>query len=131
MAILSPLTEPAATLWSSVTSQTWDSLVALCRNGTIAQLQQIQLGRLFLYDGGSGKSSVVFGNESPKNPDAALHVHSEKFWVRLALFADMVRSASSRQKPCLYSSVDSGMEKLTARRDLQKVTCSVRFLRQI
>ncbi|PVH92784.1 cyclopropane-fatty-acyl-phospholipid synthase [Periconia macrospinosa] len=89
MALLSPLTGPAAAIWSTVTSQSWDSLVTLCKNGTIAQLQQIKLGRLSLYDNGSSKSSAVFGAESPKTPDAALHVHNEKFWVRLALFADM------------------------------------------
>ena len=97
MAMLTSLTGPAASIWNTVTSQTWDSLVTLCKNGTIAQLQEIKLGRLFLYDGGSGKTSSVFGVESPKNPEAALHVHNERFWVRLALFADMVRSTSTFQ----------------------------------
>ncbi|CAI6342108.1 unnamed protein product [Periconia digitata] len=89
MAMLSALTGPAASVWNTVTSQTWDSLVSLCKNGTIAQLQNIRLGRLFLYDGSSSKASSVFGVNLPKAPEAALHIYSETFWVRLALYADM------------------------------------------
>lgn len=91
MAILSPITGPAATVWNLIVSQAWEPLVSLCRNGTLAQLQGIQLGKLILYESSSSKASTVFGAEAPGYPMAVLHVHDEKFWVRLALFADMVR----------------------------------------
>jgi len=65
----------------------------MCRNGTLAQLQGIKLGRLVLYEGGSSKAPAVFGSQSSMCPEAVLNVHDERFWVRLALFADMVRRA--------------------------------------
>ncbi|KAF2645964.1 cyclopropane-fatty-acyl-phospholipid synthase [Massarina eburnea CBS 473.64] len=89
MAILSPITGPVATVWNAVTSQAWEPLVSLCRNGTIAQLQDIKVGRLALYESSSSKAPLVFGKEVPGAPVAVLSVHDEKFWVRLALFADM------------------------------------------
>ncbi|KAF2790437.1 cyclopropane-fatty-acyl-phospholipid synthase [Melanomma pulvis-pyrius CBS 109.77] len=89
MAILSPLVGSATTIWNSVSSQAWDSLVTLCRSGTLSQLQSIRLGKLAIYDASASKGSIVFGTERQGNPIAVLNVHDEKFWVRLALFADM------------------------------------------
>lgn len=91
MAILSPIVGPATVIWDSLSSQAWSSLVVLCKNGTLSQLQSIRLGKLALYESSAGKGSVVFGAEREGHPMAILHVHDEKFWVRLALFADMVR----------------------------------------
>jgi len=91
MAILSPLLGPATAIWNSVSCQAWDSLVALCRDGTLSQLQSIQLGKLAVYEVSAGKGSTVFGTEREGHPVAVLNVHDDKFWVRLALFADMVR----------------------------------------
>ncbi|KAF2241077.1 cyclopropane-fatty-acyl-phospholipid synthase [Trematosphaeria pertusa] len=89
MAILSPLTSPAAAIWNGIASQAWDPLVSVCRNGTLSQLQAIRQGKLVLYEKSSSKASTVFGAETPGCPVAVLNVHDEKFWVRLALFADM------------------------------------------
>lgn len=65
--------------------------MSLCRNGTLSQLQGIRLGKLAIYEISSSKASTVFGTEREDLPVAVLNVHDEKFWVRLALFADMVR----------------------------------------
>ncbi|KAF2121088.1 Mycolic acid cyclopropane synthetase-domain-containing protein [Lophiotrema nucula] len=94
MAILSPLYGGASTIWNSIASQAWEPLVSLCRNGTLSQLSTIQLGKLAVYEISSSKASSVFGNEQDGLPVAALHVHDERFWVRLALFADMGFSES-------------------------------------
>lgn len=91
MGILNPLSGPAATIWNGIASQAWEPLVSLCRNGTLAQLQGIQCGKLTLYESSSSKASAAFGAEAPGCPTAVLNVLDEKFWVRLALFADMVR----------------------------------------
>jgi cyclopropane-fatty-acyl-phospholipid synthase len=91
MAILGPLLEPATTIWNSISCQAWDSLVAVCRDGTLSQLQSIQLGKLAVYEISAGKGSTVFGTEREGHHVAVLNVHDDKFWVRLALFADMVR----------------------------------------
>lgn len=98
MAILNPVTGPVATIWNGVASQAWEPLVSVCRNGTLAQLQGIKSGKLVLYENGSSKASAVFGAEAPGCPVAVLNVHDEKFWVRLALFADMVRLFKMKQK---------------------------------
>ncbi|KAJ4379907.1 hypothetical protein N0V86_005091 [Didymella sp. IMI 355093] len=96
MAILDTLTAPASAILSTVTSQAWQPLVSICKNGTLSQLQNIQIGRLVLFEGEESKAKNVFGADKEGVPVAYLHVHDEKFWVRLALFADMVC-----QKPCL------------------------------
>ncbi|KAF2020087.1 cyclopropane-fatty-acyl-phospholipid synthase [Aaosphaeria arxii CBS 175.79] len=89
MAITSPFYGAASSILNTVTSQAWDPLVTLCRNGTLSQLKQIQLGRLALYETKTSKAPHVFGVETEGLPSVALNVHDEKFWVRLALFADM------------------------------------------
>lgn len=91
MTILSPITAPAATIWNAAVSQAWGPLVSICRNGTIAQLQGIKLGRLSLHETGLSKAPIIFGEYSAEHPEAILKVHDERFWVRLAVFADMVR----------------------------------------
>jgi cyclopropane-fatty-acyl-phospholipid synthase len=58
-------------------------------------LQSIQLGKLAIYEASAGKGSTVFGVEREGHSTAVLNVHNEKFWVRLALFADMVRTLST------------------------------------
>jgi cyclopropane-fatty-acyl-phospholipid synthase len=87
MTIFSPVNGVATT----IPSQTWGPLVSLCKNGTLSQLQDIKLGKLVLFEGGGEKATAVFGSDKEGVPVAFLDVHSEKFWVRLALFADMVR----------------------------------------
>ncbi|KAJ4342557.1 hypothetical protein N0V95_006928 [Ascochyta clinopodiicola] len=89
MAILSALTAPASAILSTLTTQAWQPLVSLCKNGTLSQLQNIQIGRLVVFEGGESKASNVFGADKEGVPVAYLHVHDDKFWVRLALFADM------------------------------------------
>lgn len=91
MSILSPLTGPMTAVLNGVASQAWEPLVSLCRSGTLSQLQNIRLGKLVVYERSSSKASMVFGAEREGLPLAILNVHGEKFWVRLALFADMVR----------------------------------------
>ncbi|KAH4015569.1 hypothetical protein HBI09_206000 [Parastagonospora nodorum] len=89
MPIFNPLAGVTASVLSTITSQTWGPLVSLCKNGTLAQLHEIKIGKLVLFEGGSSKASAVFGSDKEGLPVAFLDVHNEKFWVRLALFADM------------------------------------------
>lgn len=89
MSIFSPLAGLATNVLSTITTQTWGPLVALCKNGTLAQLHDIKTGKLVIFEGGASKASAVFGADKEGVPVAFLDVHNEKFWVRLALFADM------------------------------------------
>lgn len=91
MAILDTLGTPVSAILNTITSQAWQPLVSICKNGTLSQLQNIQVGRLVLFEGGESKASNVFGSDKEGVPVAYLDVHDDKFWVRLALFADMVR----------------------------------------
>lgn len=94
MPIFNPLAGIATSVLSTITSKTWGPLVSLCKNGTLSQLQDIKIGKLVVFEGGSSKASAVFGSDKEGVPVAFLDVHNEKFWVRLALFADMVRSGN-------------------------------------
>jgi cyclopropane-fatty-acyl-phospholipid synthase len=59
-------------------------------------LQNIHIGRLVLFEGAESKATNVFGSDKEGVPVAYLHVHDEKFWVRLALFTDMVHNLAYR-----------------------------------
>jgi cyclopropane-fatty-acyl-phospholipid synthase len=91
MAIYSSVTGAVSSLLSPVTSQAWGPLVTLCKNGTLSQFQNLKRGKLVLFEGGSSKATAAFGSDKEGLPIAFLDVRDEKFWVRLALFADMVR----------------------------------------
>lgn len=74
---------------STLVTHAWQPLVNLCRNSIISGLSKINAGKLILFEGGSSEASAVFGKSVEGQPTAYLHVHDEKFWVRVALFADM------------------------------------------
>lgn len=114
MAIYSSVTEAVSTLLSPVTSQAWGPLVTLCKDGTLSQFQNLKHGKLVVFEGGSSKATAAFGSDKEGLPIAFLHVLDEKFWVRLALFADMVRSSTLN---------DLKEHELIGIRASQKATC--------
>jgi cyclopropane-fatty-acyl-phospholipid synthase len=81
------------TLRAQVGSVAWGPLVRLSRKAVLSVLQQVEVGRLLVqeHDG----SETVCGKKSASSaaPATELKVHRETFWVRLALFADMVSFA--------------------------------------
>jgi cyclopropane-fatty-acyl-phospholipid synthase len=94
MSIFSPLIAVATTVLNTISTQTWDPFVSLCKNGTLSQLQGIKIGKLLVSEEAESKASLVFGSDEGDGPTASLHVNSEKFWVRVALFADMMSGTS-------------------------------------
>jgi cyclopropane-fatty-acyl-phospholipid synthase len=73
-------------------STAWGPLVALSRTGVLSLLQQITVGQLLVVDKDGaqtlcGQSSVA---DLPTDPKTELRIRDDAFWVRLALFADMV-----------------------------------------
>jgi cyclopropane-fatty-acyl-phospholipid synthase len=73
-------------------SVAWDPLVVLSRTGVLSLLQQITVGQLLVVDKDGaqtlcGQSSVA---DLPTDPKTELRIRNDAFWVRLALFADMV-----------------------------------------
>lgn len=76
----------------------WHPLVRLSRQGVLALLQRIRIGQLLIIekDGVStlcGQSSIA---DLVIEPKTELHICADAFWVRLALFADMVSSDMPR-----------------------------------
>lgn len=97
-------------LVNTATAYTWPPLVALCRHAIISALSRIQTGQLVITDT-STNDVTIFGALEPKTDDpklnvangangiqnnkdlrAELRVVADVFWVRMLLFADMVRT---------------------------------------
>ena len=69
----------------------WDPLLRLSRTAVLSLLQQIKSGQLTVYEGEGTKT--VCGEQSGgtgSGPLTELRVRREVFWLRLALYADMV-----------------------------------------
>jgi cyclopropane-fatty-acyl-phospholipid synthase len=76
-------------------STAWGPLLRLSRTGVLALLQQIAIGQLLIIEKDGAQTlcgqSTVAG--LPAEPKTELRIHEDAFWVRLALFADMVSVA--------------------------------------
>lgn len=68
-------------------SVTWKPLVNLSRSTVLSLLQGIGIGQLTIYE--SDGTKTICGSSTV--PATELHVLKEVFWLRLALYADMVR----------------------------------------
>ena len=105
MELASSLLGPVLT---PVTAVAWPPIVALSRRTVLALLGQIKVGQLVVQDalnnittvcGGGGEAETngtkvepdLRGGRRKGPPRAILRVQRDTFWVRLVLFADMVR----------------------------------------
>lgn len=72
----------------------WSPLVRISRAGVLSVLHRVQLGCLILVEE-DGTEIRCGGTPGPHicttEPRTELRIKSDAFWVRLALFADMVR----------------------------------------
>lgn len=68
----------------------WDPLVKTCRHATLSLLSQIEEGRLTIVDRDGTQTICGQAGDEETSPLAQLHVVRDAFWLRLALFADMV-----------------------------------------
>jgi hypothetical protein len=68
-------------------SLTWGPALSIARSAATSLLHRIVIGQLTIRD---GEKLLVFG-PGGNGPSAVLQVENESFWVRLFLFADMVR----------------------------------------
>ena len=86
-----------------VGSFTWAPFVQLSRSTVLGLLQRIELGQLVVtdYDG----SVTICGHTNGRDevPRTQLKVLKETFWVRVLLFADMVRCQMILQKRSLLA----------------------------
>lgn len=74
------------------TSAAWGPLLRLSRGGVLALFQQIKFGQLLIIeqDGAQTLCGEATLPDMPTETKTELRVHDNAFWVRLALFADMV-----------------------------------------
>lgn len=99
MGVISPLTERVMALASYPASYAWPPLLSLSRSAILSVLVQIKVGQVKIVDV-DGKETVCGQQKMMPGPSKArsvysipqvqLHVHKDIFWVRMALFADMV-----------------------------------------
>jgi cyclopropane-fatty-acyl-phospholipid synthase len=93
MAVLSIATAAFDALRGYAGSLAWGPLVGISRTATLSLLGRIEKGTLVIKES-DGRETVCGSPSSPKGskpPRTELMVHRESFWVRLLLFADMVR----------------------------------------
>lgn len=112
-------------LRTQVGSLTWASLVSLSRAFVLALLKRIEVGTIVVTD--SNGAVLVCGAVQPDDPGpkTELRVLKDTFWVRMLLFADMVRqnSLSKAREACGYGIELAKAESREKSRALRKVSC--------
>ena len=74
------------------TAAAWGPLLRVSRTGVLAVFQQIKVGQLLIVER-DGARTLCGEADLPglsTEPKTELRVHEDAFWVRLAMFADMV-----------------------------------------
>jgi len=73
-------------------SVTWGPLVQLSRSAILSTLSKITVGQLKVIEADGHTTICGELGANIKGPSTELRVHKETFWVRMLLFADMVRA---------------------------------------
>src|SRR6266480_1292535 len=95
MTIFAPVTLHLCALRSYAGTLAWSPLVRLSRAVCLSLFKKITHGQLEIID--EGESTICGQVRSFADlPRVTLHVHKETFWLRLVLFADMVRKLASK-----------------------------------
>jgi hypothetical protein len=122
MTVLSVVTTTLDSIRWYAGSLAWGPLVRISRTVILSLLGRIEKGILVIRENdgietvcGSSLSKIETG------PRIELRVHRESFWVRLLLFADMVR----------LSSVNAAGDNANRQRVSRRATCSARCRVQI
>lgn len=74
-------------------SVTWTPLVQLSRSAILSTLQKITVGQLKVIEADGHTTICGELGADIKGPQTELRIHKDTFWVRMLLFADMVRRA--------------------------------------
>lgn len=82
-------------LRSYVGSFTWGPFVTISRSTVLGLLGRIQLGQLVVKDCDGATTICGQLGKEDGSPHTELRVLKESFWVRVMLFADMVRQPRS------------------------------------
>ena len=116
---------------SQIKAYTWNPIVVASRRTILSLLSQITIGQLVIKEVSTNITTVCglleprqddidlkHPRKGPEPPNCELRVNSDVFWVRLLLFADMVRL---KPLSCASNSLTSPVH-----RDLPKAICLVR-----
>lgn len=88
------VSRPFNSLRSYVASLTWAPLVNLSRSFVLALLKRIEVGTVVVIDCNGAVFECGAHQPDDSGPKTELRVLKENFWVRILLFADMVRQNS-------------------------------------
>lgn len=94
MAVADLLHSPIVALRRYVGSVAWGPVLQLSKTTIISLFQQIEHGQLTLVDHKGRRS--VYGKQAT-GPCVELQIHKDVFWIRMLLFADMVRPRFTRR----------------------------------
>ena len=94
MTILSPITSRFYALRNYAGGLAQGTFLQLSRSACLSLLCKMKLGQLEILD--CDGTRAICGRESPVKgePQVTIRIHKEMFWIRLLLFADMVRIMS-------------------------------------
>lgn len=106
---------------SYIGSFTWGPLVCLSRAAVLSVLSRVKTGHILIVD--SDGSETICGERWAREgaPMTELKVLKGTFWVRLMLFADMVRPV----KGTIRKGLNMGSDRRCCR-DSRRVSCWVR-----
>lgn len=89
MAITDVFTSALDGAWALAGSVVWGPFVKFSRTAVLSLLQKIEAGQLLVRE--DDGTEIVCGRVGvDQTLKTQLRIHRETFWVRLALFADMV-----------------------------------------
>ena len=119
MAVLSAFNCTVDAVRAYTGSVTWGPLVSLSRSVVISLLRRVEVGQIVVTD--VNGIMTLCGAPQPKDgtPRTELKVLREAFWVRLFLFADMVRV-----QYLAVSSIEPPVAKRNALRGSRRASCS-------
>lgn len=95
-----PIVSPALnSLRMYVGELAWAPLVRLSRSVVLGLLQRIEVGQIIVKDCNGAAFVCGIARAKSTRPNTELTVLNETFWVRVLLFADMVRRIGSDAEP--------------------------------
>jgi hypothetical protein len=88
--MIGPALSNFVALRNATINATWSSLVYVSRSICLSVLSKIQIGQLQIVDVDGNITVLGEAAENPSGPKCVLQIRQETFWLRLALYGDMV-----------------------------------------
>jgi hypothetical protein len=88
--MIGPLISSFYAIRDATANVAWSPLVELCKTMCLSVLSKTKVGQMQIFD--EDGNSIIIGQTTDleSGPKCVLNVHKDIFWLRLALFGDMV-----------------------------------------